>query len=115
MTEDERWFFVRLLGGELRQGALAGVMADAVAKAADVPAKAVRRAHMLGGRLDDTAVVALTGGAEALAAIGLEVGRAVQPMLASTAPDVPTAVEATRHLVGRVEARRPAHPGPPLR
>ena len=94
MTEDERGFFVRLLGGELRQGALVGVMADAVAKAAGVPATAVRRAHMLGGRLDDTAVVALTGGAEALAAIGLEVGRAVQPMLASTAPDVPTAVEA---------------------
>jgi ATP-dependent DNA ligase len=94
MTEDERWFFVRLLGGELRQGALVGVMVDAVAKAAGVPATAVRRAHMLGGRLDDTAVVALAGGAEALAAIGLQVGRAVQPMLASTAPDVATAVEA---------------------
>ncbi|HJT92134.1 MAG TPA: ATP-dependent DNA ligase, partial [Mycobacterium sp.] len=45
-TEAEQMFLRRLLGGELRQGALIGVMADAVAKAAGIPATAVRRAAM---------------------------------------------------------------------
>jgi len=90
-TVDETAFLHRLLTGELRQGALAGVMSDAVARAADVPAAAVRRATMLGGRLDATALLALTGGRAALDAVGLVPGRPLQPMLAATAPDPATA------------------------
>ncbi len=91
-TSEEADFFVRLLTGQLRQGALAGVMTDAVARAAGLPATVVRRAAMLTGRLDVTARLALTGGREALEAVRLEPGRAVQPMLASTATSVTTAV-----------------------
>ena len=91
-TEVEGRFIRKLLVGELRQGALEGVMVEAIAKAAGVPAVAVRRAHMLGGRLDAAAVAAFTGGAEALSAIGLEVGRGIQPMLASTASNVAEAI-----------------------
>jgi DNA ligase-1 len=93
-TGDEAHFLTRLLGGELRQGALAGVMADAVAAASGVPAATIRRATMLGGRLDATARLALAGGAEALAGVGLEPGRPVQPMLASTAESVAEAMAA---------------------
>jgi len=82
-TADERQFLVRLIGGELRQGALEGVVLDAVATAAEVPAPSVRRAFMLSGRLDETAAAALAGGVEALDAVRLEVGRPVRPMLAS--------------------------------
>jgi DNA ligase-1 len=82
-TSDEQRFLVRLLTGELRQGALEGVVLDAVAAAAGVPAASVRRALMLSGRLPETAATALTGGIEALDAVRLEVGRPVQPMLAS--------------------------------
>jgi DNA ligase 1 len=82
-TGDEQRFLVRLLTGELRQGALEGVVLDAVAAAADVPAPSVRRAFMLSGRLPETAALALTGGVDALADVRLEVGRPVQPMLAS--------------------------------
>ena len=82
-TADEQQFVVRLLTGELRQGALEGVVLDAVALAADVPAPSVRRAFMLSGRLPETAVTALTGGVEALDAVRLQVGRPVRPMLAS--------------------------------
>ena len=60
---------MRLLAGELRQGALEGVVLDAVALAADVPAPSVRRAFMLSGRLPETAATALTGGADALDAV----------------------------------------------
>jgi DNA ligase-1 len=74
------------LAGELRQGALEGVVLDAVATAAGVPAAAVRRAFMLSGRLPETAAIALTGGVDALDAVCLEVGRPVRPMLASPAP-----------------------------
>ena len=93
-TEDEAAFLARLFGGELRQGALDGVMIDAVAAAAGVPAAVVRRAVMLGGRLDATARLALTGGRAALEEVGLRVGRPLQPMLASTAASVVEAVEA---------------------
>ena len=82
----------RLLVGELRQGALAGLMGDAVARAASVPAALVRRAAMLSGDLGRTAVVALTEGAAGLRGVGLEVGRGVLPMLAAGAPDVGTAL-----------------------
>ena len=58
---------------------------------------------------------ALTGGVDALAAVGMVPGRAVQPMLASPAPDVAAALDGDRAGVGRVEARRGADPGPPPR
>ncbi|NIZ92145.1 ATP-dependent DNA ligase [Kineococcus rubinsiae] len=82
-TGDEQRFLVRLLTGELRQGALEGVVLEAVAAAADVPAPAVRRAFMLTGSLPGTATTALTGGVEALEAARLLLGRPVRPMLAS--------------------------------
>jgi DNA ligase-1 len=87
-TDDEADFLRRLLVGELRQGALGGLMADAVARAASVPATLVRRAAMLSGDLGHTAEVALTAGATGLSDVGLEVGRGVLPMLAAGAPDV---------------------------
>ncbi|MCV7300571.1 ATP-dependent DNA ligase [Mycobacterium barrassiae] len=92
-TEEEQTFLRRLLSGELRQGALIGVMADAVAKAADVPAAAVRRAAMLGGALPAVAAAALTGGEPALEQFTLAVGRPVGPMLAQTASGVAEALE----------------------
>ena len=91
-TEREQSFVRRLLTGELRQGALEGVMADAIAKAAGVPAAPVRRAAMLSGDLARTACVALAEGQDGLAAIQLEVGRPVLPMLAATSPDVASAI-----------------------
>jgi ATP-dependent DNA ligase I len=92
-TELEQTFLLRLLGGELRQGALAGIMADAVAKAAGIPATAVQRAAMLGGDLPAVAAAALSGGAPALDAFTLRVGRPVGPMLAQTATSVADALE----------------------
>ena len=91
-TEPEQMFLRRLLGGELRQGALLGVMADAVAKAADVAAPVVRRAAMLGGDLPAVAA-ALTDGEAALQQFTLRVGRPVGPMLAQTASGVGEALE----------------------
>ncbi|MCA0145270.1 ATP-dependent DNA ligase [Blastococcus sp. LR1] len=82
-TGEEQRFLVRLITGELRQGALEGVVLEAVAAASGVPAADVRRAFMLSGSLPITSATALSGGAAALAAVGLEVGRPVRPMLAS--------------------------------
>ncbi|HTL83662.1 MAG TPA: ATP-dependent DNA ligase [Acidimicrobiia bacterium] len=94
-TSEETDFVLRLLTGELRQGALAGLMADAIAGAAQVPATVVRRAAMLSGDLADAARRALTVGEAALAEIGLEVLRPVQPMLAASAASVADALAAT--------------------
>jgi len=82
-TADEQAFLVRLLTGELRQGALEGVMLDALATAAAVPPAALRRAFMLSGSLPRAAATALQSGEEGLAAVRLEVGRPLRPMLAS--------------------------------
>jgi len=92
-TEPEADFARRLFTGNLRQGALAGVMADAIAKAAEVPATLVRRALMLSGDLGTTAQIALIQGDDGLRAVGLELFRPIYPMLASTAPTVGEAVE----------------------
>jgi DNA ligase 1 len=92
-TEVEQTFLRRLLTGELRQGALAAVMADAVAAAAQIPAAAVRRAAMLGGDLPAVAAASLSDGIVALEAFTLRVGRPVGPMLAQTAAGVAEALE----------------------
>jgi ATP-dependent DNA ligase I len=91
-TAPEQWFLRQLLIGELRQGALEGVMVDAVARAAGVPGRDVRRAVMLRGDLGVVAAAALAGGAAALAGFRLEVGRPVLPMLAQTADGVDAAL-----------------------
>lgn len=82
----------RLFVGELRHGALEGLVTDAVARANGLPLADVRRAAMLAGDLPTVAALARTGGADALAAVGLTVGRPVSPMLAATAADVATAL-----------------------
>jgi DNA ligase-1 len=91
-TAAEQRFLQRLLTGELRQGALEGVMLEAVAAAAEVPAATVRRAFMLSGRLPETAHTALIGGAAALEAVVPEVGRPIRPMLASPAESLEAAL-----------------------
>jgi len=93
-TGQEADFLRRLLIGDLRQGALEGVMTDAIAKAASVPIAVVRRAAMLAGDLCLIAADALSGGEPALVAIGLEVLRPVLPMLAATSASVADALDA---------------------
>ncbi len=90
-TADEQDFLLRLLQGELRQGALEGVLVEAVAAAAGMPAERVRRAAMLGGALRAVAVEALAGGD--LERFRLELLRPVQPMLAQSAASVAEALE----------------------
>ena len=92
-SEPEADFIKRLFTGELRQGALAGLMIDAVAKAAGVPGPLARRALMLSGDLTATAGLALTRGEEGLSEVGFEIFRPIFPMLASTAGSVAEAVE----------------------
>ena len=92
-TAGEQVFLRRLLGGDLRQGALLGVMTDAVARSADVPLAEVRRAAMLCGDLPAVALAARCGGAAALAEFGLEVGRPISPMLAQTAASIQDALD----------------------
>src|SRR6266508_2095460 len=91
-TADEQRFLVRLLAGELRQGALEGVMVEATARAAGIPGAEVRRALMLRGALGPVAEAALARGVAGLRELRLQVGRALQPMLAQTATSVEAAL-----------------------
>ncbi|GAA3534444.1 putative DNA ligase [Aeromicrobium flavum] len=86
-TAAEQDWLRAIVTGNLRQGALDAVTQEAVALVAEVPPAAVRRAAMLAGSTVAAAHAAFEG-EEALAAIGLQVGRPVLPMLASSAPDV---------------------------
>jgi DNA ligase-1 len=85
-TADEQRLLAGLVSGELRQGASAGLLTDAVARAAGLPLAAVRRALTLCGSLPEVAVAALTGAP--LEAFALQVGRGLSPMLAATAQDL---------------------------
>jgi DNA ligase-1 len=91
-TEAEAGFIRRLFTGELRQGALAGLMADAIAKAAGVSGERARRALMLSGDLPGMAKLALTEGEAGLQAVGFRIFQPVLPMLASTAATVQDAL-----------------------
>jgi DNA ligase-1 len=66
-------------------------MTEGVARAAGAPVADVRRAAMLAGGATYVVEAAFSG-PDALAAIGLTVGRPVQPMLASSAPDLDAAL-----------------------
>ena len=87
-TDAEQDFLVRLLVGELRQGALEGVMLDAIAAAAGLPAADVRRAAMVVGNLREVARVAMADGAAGLARFAVALHRPIQPMLATPADDI---------------------------
>src|SRR5207245_1715348 len=88
----EQEFLFHLLMGELRQGALEGLMTEAVARAAGLEPEAVRRAAMLAGDLGAVARAALTEGAAGLARFQVELFRPIQPMLAQAAEDVDDAL-----------------------
>jgi DNA ligase 1 len=111
-TAPEQSFLVRLLVGELRQGALEGVMLDAVAAAAGLPATDVRRAAMVTGSLREVARVALAegegAGAEGLARFAVALHRPVQPMLATPADDIADAMASlgTAALEWKVDGAR---------
>ncbi len=84
-TESEQLFLRRLVVGELRQGALESLVAEAVAQAARVSPGSVRRALMLSGSLQEVARAALGGGEEALGRYRIQLFRPLQPMLAQSA------------------------------
>jgi DNA ligase-1 len=94
-TADEQSFLSALAIGEVRQGALEGVMLDAVAKAAEIPSARLRRAVMLAGDLGAVAAAVCSGGERALDALAtyrLELFRPVLPMLADSADDMEEAM-----------------------
>ena len=93
-SPEEREFLAGLLGGELRQGALEGLLAEAVAQAAGAGAGEVRRAAMLAGSLAAVAAAALSEGPGALERFRLRLFSPVQPMLAQSAADVGEALRA---------------------
>ena len=91
-TRIEQEFLFRLVVGELRQGAVEGLMLEAVAKAAGVPTEQVRRARMMAGDLPTVARAALTGQAAGLVSYATQLFRPVQPMLAGSADDAEVAI-----------------------
>jgi DNA ligase-1 len=94
-TADEQQFLRALVIGEVRQGALEGVLLEAVAKAAGLPSDRVRRAVMLAGDLGTVAGAVLAQGEAVLAQYQLQLFRPVQPMLADSAPNVEEALHET--------------------
>jgi DNA ligase 1 len=93
-TDDERRHLAAVLVGGLRHGALDGVLCDAAAAATGVTAASLRRAAMLLGDLGAAAALAAAHGQAGIDSVQLQPLRPVQPMLASTSPDVAAAVTA---------------------
>jgi DNA ligase 1 len=98
-TREEQDFLVRLLFGELRQGALEGVLIEALARASGISAARIRRAAMLAGELAAVARAALAEGEDALARFMLRPFQPVQPMLADSAGGVGDALAALGEAV----------------
>jgi DNA ligase 1 len=94
-TADEQDLLRGLVFGELRQGAMEAAVQEGLAAAFDVPVAVVRRAAMLMSSTTAAAAVLLSGGLEALQAVGLQVGVGIQPMLAASAPGPDAALDKT--------------------
>ena len=91
-TKEEQDFLGRLLVGELRQGALEGVLLDAVARASNIPSSTIRRAAMMAGALAPVALAALVDGESGLHRFAVQIFQPVQPMLAQPAADLDEAL-----------------------
>jgi DNA ligase-1 len=91
-TDRERSFLIGLLIGDVRQGALEGVMVEAVARAAELPAADVRRAVMVAGDIGSVATSVLVEGRLGLERFRLKVLRPLKPMLAQSAEDLDAAL-----------------------
>ncbi|HEY3453615.1 MAG TPA: ATP-dependent DNA ligase, partial [Bryobacteraceae bacterium] len=91
-TSEEQHFLVRLLSGELRQGALEGILLDALAKASGISSERIRRAAMMAGGAAAIARAALEKGESGLSPFDIQLFRPVQPMLAQTAEDLGAAL-----------------------
>jgi DNA ligase 1 len=94
-TADEQDLLRGLVFGELRQGAMEAAVQEGLAAAFEVPIVEVRRAAMLMSSTTAAAAVLLSGGLEALQAVGLQVGVGIQPMLAASAPGPDAALDKT--------------------
>lgn len=91
-TQTEQQFLVRLLLGDLRQGALEGIMIEAVARATGLESARIRRATMAAGDLGAVARATLVSGASGLAPFSIQLFRPVQPMLAQLAGSAAEAI-----------------------
>ncbi|MGH8957670.1 MAG: ATP-dependent DNA ligase [Acidimicrobiia bacterium] len=105
-TEGEQDFLRRSLTGELRQGALAGILTEAVAKAYAIPAATVRRASMLQADLGEVARIAATEGEPGLVTIGLRVLSPIQPMLASPGASIAEAIKGPTSVEWKLDGAR---------
>ena len=111
-TADERDFLARLIVGELRQGALEGVMVDAIASAAELPVADVRRAAMSAGGAGGGRAAALTEGAAGLARFAIRLHAAGAADARAAGGRRRGRARRARRGRARVEARRRARPGP---
>jgi DNA ligase-1 len=91
-TREEQEFLIRLMGGELRQGALEGIMLEALAKATKLPTERIRRAAMMAGGSAAIAQTVFEKGEAGLAQFDIQLFKPVQPMLAQPSEDVETAL-----------------------
>jgi DNA ligase-1 len=105
-TRTEQSFLRQVLTGEVRQGALGGVMTEAVARAFEVPPNVVRRASMLRGDLGQVAEIARANGIEGLKSIGLQVLTPIQPMLASPGAAIPETLDGPTSIEWKLDGAR---------
>lgn len=105
-TRDEQDFLRRSLTGEVRQGALAGILTEAVARAFAIPPAVVRRASMLQADLGEVARVAATKGEEGLLTIGLRVLSPIQPMLASPGASISESIKGPTSVEWKLDGAR---------
>jgi DNA ligase-1 len=105
-TAPEQDFLRRSLTGEIRQGAVAGILTDAVARAFAIPSAAVRRASMLRADLGEVAKVAALEGQSGLLTIALRVLSPIQPMLASPGASIVESIKGETSVEWKLDGAR---------
>ncbi|HEU4685476.1 MAG TPA: ATP-dependent DNA ligase [Nitrospira sp.] len=91
-TPDERRFLGQLLVGEIRQGALEGLLLEAIAKASRLASGDIRQASMFAPHVGALARAALEEGTTGLSRFSLRLFTPISPMLANSAENVAEAL-----------------------
>jgi len=85
---DDSEYLMRIIFGEMRIGAVEGVILEAVAAASNIQLEDVRRAYMLIGDLGRVGKLSLAEGEATVRAVGVELFTPIRPMLAEMAQDL---------------------------
>ena len=98
MSDVEAEYLARIIFGEMRIGAVEGIILESIANASSVSLEEIRRAYLLLGDISLVGKLALTEGHEAVRRVGVQLFVPIRPMLAEMATSIENVLKEHRGI-----------------